>query len=398
MLEKFQTKIVSLFAAVSRQKLKVALISYYYQPPIISGVGVHSRALANSLAKNCEVHVFCSSSKSGTYKDSGVVIHKIRTTRLEQGSDFSKKRLQYFLFEADVVREFMKENAKRKFAIIHTQGSLTNAAFIIKKVCGIKWIHTFHAIERLRMEKLSKEEKQFEDLVFWLEASSNYSDGQIYVSRAIAKQGKTLYAERRSEIIPNGINLQIFKPSPIKKRNVLFVGRFSREKGIEFLPKIIEKVMDSEGATITVLCPFNSLPSDLKDVYEQIMLYQGENPERVKIITKPQRQEEIAKLYRDCQIYVQPSKYEAFGLCIAEAMATGRPIVSFDVGGVSTLVGDSGCVVKTKKEFLLKIAELLRSRDLCTKLGQKALARVGSFNWDEIAKRTEDYYRRILRS
>jgi len=36
------------------------------------------------------------------------------------------------------------------------------AAFILKKVYSLKWIHTFHAIEKLRVKGLSKEEKEFE--------------------------------------------------------------------------------------------------------------------------------------------------------------------------------------------------------------------------------------------
>ena len=49
------------FNSLSEQKLKIAVISYYFEPPTISGVGIHSRLLAKFLAENnCEVHVFCS--------------------------------------------------------------------------------------------------------------------------------------------------------------------------------------------------------------------------------------------------------------------------------------------------------------------------------------------------
>ena len=154
------------FNSLSEQKLKIAIISYYFEPPSISGVGVHSKFLATYLAKNnCEVHVFCSNTDYESYKKESVIVHNIGRTLPNVKSSSSKKRLEYFLFESEVVKALIRENSKREFDIIHTHGSLTKAAFILKKICGLKWVHTFHAIEKARVKKLSKEEKHFEDLI-----------------------------------------------------------------------------------------------------------------------------------------------------------------------------------------------------------------------------------------
>ena len=385
------------FNSLSEQKLKIAVISYYFEPPTISGVGIHSRLLAKFLAENnCEVHVFCSNTDYELYKKENVIVHNIGRTLPNVSGSSSKKRLEYFLFESEVVKAIVRENSKREFDIIHTHGSLTKAAFILKKICGLKWIHTFHAIERVRIRKLSKEEKHFEDLITWGESTVNYCDGAIYVSNPIYVQGRKLYQIKENIVIPNGVDTNFFNYSPIRKKNVLFIGRFSKEKGIELFPEIIERVMNVEGATITLMTPYNVLPKDLKKIHDKIRLYERKFKGRIRIITKPMEQDYIADLYKNCQVYIQPSKYESFGLCIIEAMSTGRPVVAFRVGGIPNLIGDCGFVVNDKESFLSKIEELLNNRDLCQKIGEKARARAENYKWDIIAKKTIDFYKVIL--
>ena len=74
---------------------------------------------------------------------------------------------------------------------------------IIKKVYNLKWFHTFHAIETLRVKELSREERQFEDLVSWIEKTTNYCDGAIFVSGELLNEGKKHYNLKSTKIIPN---------------------------------------------------------------------------------------------------------------------------------------------------------------------------------------------------
>ena len=386
-----------LLNSLSREKLKIAVISYYFEPPTLSGVGIHSRSLAQFLVRQgCEVHVFCSNADSGSYRAGGVIVHNIGRTLSTMKNSSSRTRLEYFLFESEVVKAVIRENSKRAFDIVHTQGSLTKAAFILKKVYGIRWVHTFHAIERVRVKKLSKEEKHFEDLVSWIESTVNYSDGVIYVSNPLYRQGKRLYSPARNKVIPNGVDRDLFRHSPIREKNVLFIGRFSKEKGVGILPEVIERVMGIEGATITLVAPYRALPRELRAIRERIGRLERKFGKRVKVITQPMDQAPLASLYRDCQVYIQPSNYESFGLCILEAMATGRPVVSFRVGGIPELIGDCGFLVKDKQQLLSTIEGLLDDKGLCQAVGEKAHLRAGMFGWEAVSKEVLDYYKVIL--
>lgn len=377
----------------SSPELKVALVSYHYKEPTMSGVGIHARNLAKYLRRRrCEVHVFCSGPRDAVYKENGVVVHAIGKILSPVQDQFSQKMLGYDIFESEVVREFIRENTKRRFDVIHTHGSLTKAAFLLKKVYGTRWVHTFHAVEKLRAAKLSKEEKQFEDLVSWIESTVNHCDGAIFVSRKLMVEGGRHYRIASKTVIPNGVNLETFKQSQIRKKNVLFVGRFSKEKGVGALPRIIDAVLSDSDATFTAVCPHFDLPWEMKKIRKALKARQGKFKGRLTMVESPQSQGALKHLYKNCQVYIQPSKYESFGLCMLEAMATGRPVVALDVGGVPEVIGDAGFVVGNVDEMIRTVKALLKNRRMCASVGRKANRRARGFDWDAIAKRTIKYY------
>jgi glycosyltransferase involved in cell wall biosynthesis len=59
------------------------------------------------------------------------------------------------------------------------------------------------------------------------------------------------------------------------------------------------------------------------------------------IITK----EEKIRLLQSCSVYAQPSRFEGFGLAIAEAMSCGAPVLTSNVGAIPEVVGDAGVFV-----------------------------------------------------
>ena len=55
--------------------------------------------------------------------------------------------------------------------------------------------------------------------------------------------------------------------------------------------------------------------------------------------------EEKIRLMRECSVYLQPTRYEGFGLAILEAMSCGAPVVTSPCGAVPEVVGDTALLV-----------------------------------------------------
>ncbi|WP_420177122.1 glycosyltransferase [Kerstersia gyiorum] len=68
--------------------------------------------------------------------------------------------------------------------------------------------------------------------------------------------------------------------------------------------------------------------------------------------------EDIDKLMRIYDFFVISSSYEGFGLVVAEAMASGMPVISTDSGGVREIIGNFGYIVPISNFSAL--SEMLR--------------------------------------
>lgn len=389
---------LNLIDSMNMPRLKVAIITYYYEKPSLNGTAIHAQNLTRALMENgCEVHVFCSGKDTKTYVENNITVHTFGKILPPTVSNIPSARLVYDLFEVDVMKAAIMENTKKPFDIVHTHGELIKSAFMLKKIYGVKWIHTFHAVEKLRVKELSAEEKEFGDIVTWMESVTKYCNGTIFVSKDLLREGLKHYKLKSKRVIPNGVDLRLFNFNPIAKKNVLFIGRFNKDKGIHHIPAIIRGVMSVKDATFTMCSPYETPTPELRKIEVEINKLKNQHGERIRMILEPQKQESIRELYKACQVYIQPSKYESFGLCIIEAMATGRPAVAFKVGGIPEVIGDAGFTVGNLDELIKKVKVLLLDKELCEKIGKKASERAKLFDWKIIAKKTIQYYKEVLK-
>jgi glycosyltransferase involved in cell wall biosynthesis len=104
-------------------------------------------------------------------------------------------------------------------------------------------------------------------------------------------------------------------------------------------------------------------------------------------------QEELAELYRDAACLLFPTRYEGFGLPVAEAMASGTPVVATPDAAVKEVGGDA-ILYAQPEEFAGAVRRALAERDRLVAAG---LERARLFSWDETARRTVEVYREALR-
>lgn len=105
--------------------------------------------------------------------------------------------------------------------------------------------------------------------------------------------------------------------------------------------------------------------------------------------------DKMCEMYNISDIVVIPSLMEAVSLSAIEAMATGTPVISADVGGMPELIidGENGLLIRAESEkeiyaALMKLANL----DLYNKIKINSLDTANKFSWKSIAMQTNKLY------
>jgi glycosyltransferase involved in cell wall biosynthesis len=98
--------------------------------------------------------------------------------------------------------------------------------------------------------------------------------------------------------------------------------------------------------------------------------------------------EELVRLYNDCELYVFPSRYEGFGLPALEAMACGAPVIGADASSLPEVIGYAEAMFAPNSDEAMgrKIAEALEDAGLRQRLVEHGAERVGRFSWQGSAR------------
>ena len=103
---------------------------------------------------------------------------------------------------------------------------------------------------------------------------------------------------------------------------------------------------------------------------------------------------ELAALYRDALMVVQPSLYEGFGLPVLESMACGTPVACADIPVFREVAGDCAKYFDPRSSGSIANAmeELARDEALRLRMSEEGLARAQRFTWDETARKLGEVF------
>lgn len=173
------------------------------------------------------------------------------------------------------------------------------------------------------------------------------------------------YRAKRFEVIPNGFDLERFRPDrearqavreelSIGPETVLIgqVARFDAMKDHETMVSAAAKVAE-QGDVVFVLAG-KGVNHDNLDLIGWMKRY-GLAPEKVRLLGQ---RDDISRLMAALDVHVLTSTGESFPNVVGESMACGVPNVVTDVGDSSLLVGETGLVVPPASPDAL--AEALR--------------------------------------
>jgi len=185
---------------------------------------------------------------------------------------------------------------------------------------------------------------------------------------------------RRSKVVYHAIDTDEYSPGTSAKPSeklLLTISHLNKEnvdrKRIWTILKAIPYVLaEFPDAKFVIVGRHMNAYRELKKFVEQAGI--DDNVEFPGLVSQ---EEKLDYLHR-AAVYVQPTKHEAFGVAIAEAMSCGLPVISSRVGAVPEVLGDCGLYADPDdpKDLADKISLLLRDEDLRKKLGEKARERV----------------------
>lgn len=188
------------------------------------------------------------------------------------------------------------------------------------------------------------------------------------------KQYKNIYT------IPNPTCFKVSKVVQSKEKRILAVGRLCRQKGFDILIDIWAQISNEskKGWQLDII----GTGPDKDMLQNRINQYKLEDS--VKLIANTK---EIQKEYNSHSIFCFTSRYEGFGLSLAEAMSFGMAAISFDCPcGPSELIENnkSGYLINSEdvESFAEKLEFLMNNEAERITLGKQASKRIAD-NYSE---------------
>ena len=208
------------------------------------------------------------------------------------------------------------------------------------------------------------------------------------------------------EIIRNGINLEIMKTKTdnFKKKHgivlpfVLFIGRFSKVKGIDILLhaiKILKDQHELENICFVIMGVDFGFQNKMVQMIDDFDIKQ-----KIHLIINPSREDVIAA-YSESEFLVLPSRWELSPLTPLEGFAFKKPVISTNVHGIPSTITDkkNGILVKNEDyhELAEAIMELINDKQKCLEYGLSGYNLVKTeCNSKSMAEKTLRMYNQII--
>ena len=109
--------------------------------------------------------------------------------------------------------------------------------------------------------------------------------------------------------------------------------------------------------------------------------------------------EDLPWLYNAATLFVYPSRYEGFGLPVAEAMRCGTPVITSNVSSLPEVAGDAALTIDPDDPDALAAAiwrVLEESPEELQHMRDRGLKQAARFTWEQTAARTAEVYARVL--
>lgn len=185
--------------------------------------------------------------------------------------------------------------------------------------------------------------------------------------------------------IPNSIDKIPSQVASLKKKNLISVGRLSKEKGHLDLLKIYKNVVKKYPDW-----KLNIIGDGAEREKLEEFIRKNELGEKV-VLHGFRGKEYIDKELHESSIYLMASYTESFGIVLIEAMSHGVPCIAFDSAeGAREIInsGENGYLIKNRNfdAMTMKIEDLINSESERKRIGKLARESVKKYSSDVVGE------------
>jgi glycosyltransferase involved in cell wall biosynthesis len=353
--------------------MRIAQVCHRY-PPYIGGVEEHVRSISERLAKKFEVSVFTTDPSARLPK-----VETIENVEIRRFRTWAPGDAYYFSWE---LRKHLRQSSQ-SFEIIHAHNyHALPALYAAQNKRHSKLVFTPHfhgaggtflrSLLNIPYRFLGKKTFSTADAIVCV---SNYERALILKHFEID--------EDRISVIPNGIDMEDYKIAPrVEKtgRTILYVGRIEKYKGVQYLVRALPQLGDDKILQIVGKGPY-------KEKLVKIARSLGV-ADRVHFFQDLSKRELFQK-YAEADVFVLPSKYEAYGMTVAQALASGVPSIVARTSALREWVDNENCY---GIDYEINVKVLV---DLIEEVTGKKVSGVQLPTWDEVTRKLISVYERV---
>jgi phosphatidylinositol alpha-mannosyltransferase len=349
-------------------------------------VNDHVRHLARQLRRlGHEARIFAPSSRADVDFDTAR-FYRIGTPIAIPVND-SVARITLSFHLADQVAAIIE---KEHFDVLHFHEPLMPALpMTMLKMSPTTNVGTFHAFARSNVGYYYGRR--------WLEPYLAYLHRGIAVSEPARAFLHQYFPEFPVRVIPNGIDVNVFKPglTPIRHLrddsvNILFVGRLEKRKGLGDLLRGYEFMKSRVRKSRLIVVGDGPLRGKVESYIARHRL-----PDVVLAGFVPDTV--LPRYYCSADIFCAPATgAESFGIVLLEAMASGLPVVATEVEGYMSVLepGRDSLTVQPKgwAELGSALTILARDGELRRRMGAYGHEKARRYAWEVVASQIVGVY------
>jgi glycosyltransferase involved in cell wall biosynthesis len=318
--------------------MNIALLSEKYTPDI-GGLAISTERIAHLLASaGHKVRVFCPTPSLSPSEERTLIQDGVSVTRFGAHKRVDDTLVDWF--------ELIVEGHERApFDVLHAY-FLTRAGFVAAYAGKYLNLPSVVSIRGNDIERAAFDPSKFSHILYALQnATAVTTNASVLLKKAKA------FTEREIDLIPNGIDVDHFKPVEKNKRLaealgldtgkmkedrvVGFVGELREKKGISALLRAYAQVNKIQSAALLVVGDVRA--GEDKKLFDDL---KSSIPNSKIIITGYVSNHDLPSYYSLMDVLVHPSLRDGMPNALLEAMACEKAVIATPVGGALDVLDD----------------------------------------------------------